>query len=518
MTNRAQQRLRPHMKLKAARAAVWLGLAAAAASPAADVGIWDRFELVVRNEKRYRDPYADVELRVTYTAPGGRNVHFWGFYDGGEAWRIRFMPDEYGEWRYAAEFSDGTPAAAGSFRCVSSDLPGMISAHEPNPFWFGYRRGGPELLRSFHVGDRFFAANWPDEKRRAFLDWLTANGYNMLSVASHYLNRNAEGRGRGWQTPKLWPLDAGEFRRMEAILDDLARRRILVFPFAGFFGQDSDYPRDPVGQLRYVKYTLARLGPYWNLLFNVAGPEPNLRNRTWMKSPDVVRLGSLIQRLDVFGHLLSVHNRTGDDPYVASRWTSYGILQGPKTVDRRRLSAGLLRNHHRAKPLYAQETLWAGNKFHREPYTATDLRKNAYVIIFSGAAINFGDMDGDSSSGFSGTMELGDRVQERHDTLRHIWDFFETIPYYEMTPRPELVDRGYCLAAPGRSYLVYLDEPGLVNVAVAEAEYKVRWINAQRTSDVRPGGITANGRDLRPPVGGDDWLLYLTVNKPPGIE
>ena len=97
----------------------------------------------------------------------------------------------------------------------------MIATDETNPLWFGFRGGKHVLIRSFHVGDRFFAANWPETRRAAFLDWAQQQGYNMLSVASHYLNRNAAGRGAGWKTPDLWPLNASEYGRMEAILDDL---------------------------------------------------------------------------------------------------------------------------------------------------------------------------------------------------------------------------------------------------------------------------------------------------------
>jgi hypothetical protein len=370
-----------------------------AAATATEVGRWDRFEANASNTKSYPDPYNDVTLNVTFTTPKGERIEFWGFYDGGSAWKLRFMPHDLGEWRYDAVFSDGAPGVSGTFRVIESRIPGLIGVDEHNPMWFGHRGGRHTLIRSFHVGDRFFAANWPDAKRTEFLDWLGTQRYNLLSIASHYLNRDVEGRGRGWETPRLWPLNAREYQRMERILDDLARRHIMVFPFAGFFGKDSNYPRDAAGQLQYVRYTLARLAPYWNLLFNVAGPEPNLPE-TWMASGDVERLARLIKRLDPFGHVISVHNRTGDDPYVASDWTDYGVLQGPKTVDRRRLALTLLASHHRAKPLYAQETLWPGNTWHRELAANSDIRKNAFVMLMSAAAINFADMKGLSSSVF----------------------------------------------------------------------------------------------------------------------
>ncbi len=450
------------------------------------------------------------------------------------------MPDQLGTWEYRASFSDGTKLIKGKFICVPSTIPGMLSVDENNPWWFGFKGGKHVLIRSFHVGDRFFAENWPDDKRQAFLDWFVEQKYNMLSIASHYLNRESEGRGQGWDTPDLWPLDAAEYQKMETILDDLTKRKIMVYPFAGFFGRDSDFPRNLNDQGKYIKYTLARLGPYWNLLFNVGGPEPNLKNRSYLSNEKVTRLGRLISRLDIFDHLISVHNRTGDDPYKDSNWSTYGILQGPKTTDRDKLSRILLKNHHPQKPLYAQETLWPGNKYHPEysvkyhpenssedvskdptssRYTSVEeidkhIRKNAYVINMSATALNYADMDGNSSSGFSGSMDLEQKVQARHDFIRLVWDTFEMFPYYRMKPRQDIVDNGYCLAEEGRHYLVYLEERGTVNVKITDGPYKIEWINAQLPFDKQQQGETTDGKNLSSPRQGDDWLLYLYKDKP----
>jgi hypothetical protein len=501
-------------------AGFWIALALlgstarAAGADVPKVGEWDRFEATVRNPRPYADPYRDVTLKVTYTRPDRTIVEFWGFYDGDHTWRIRFMPNLRGRWTYEARFSDGAPGAKGSFECVASDLPGMIAADTRNPMWFGYSSGRHGLIRAFHVGDRFFAANWPVQKHQAFLDWADKQGYNTLSIASHYLNRDQPSRGQGWETPNLWPLNATEYRRMESTLDDLARRRFIVWPFSGFFGQKSNYPREADDQERYIRYTLARLAPYWNLMFNVAGPEPNL-GQGWMAADDVQRLGRLIRKLDPSGHLLAVHNRTGDDPYRDSDWTNYGVLQGPKTLDVEVLSKGLLKNHHPAKPLLAQETLWSGNIHHIEKhggYSENDLRKNAWVIQMSAAALVFADNNGDSSTGFTGSMELGEQRQSHHDIIRRVWDFMETIPYYEMRPRQDLTDRGYCLADPGSHYLVYLPEGGATNVTVEPGAYRVVWINGRNPTEQRSAGETKDGRKLVAPDAGD-WLLYL-VKRP----
>lgn len=480
-----------------------------------EVGIWQRFEAALANSKPYANPFRDVELAATFRRPDGSSVRFWGFHDGERRWRVRFMPDQIGRWRYRARFSDGAAQAEGEFDCVSSNTPGMIASDETNPLWFGYKGGKHVLLRSLHIGDSFFAANLAAEQRRAFLDWAQGQGYNMLSVASHYLNRAEPGRGQGWDTPRLWPLDPAEFRRAEAILDDLAERGLIVYPFAGFFGRGANFPTERADELLYVRYLLARWGAYWNILFNVAGPEPLLVKKPFLSKDEVSRLGRLIRSHDVFGHPISVHNATGDDKFMAEDWPTYGILQGPKTIDLAVLSAGLRESHHAARPLYVQETLWSGNMHGHPDYSDEQLRRNALVILMSAGVINFSDnggpdpaVRGDSSSGFSGSLHLADRRQWRHDIVKQAWDIFESLPFYAMKPAQQLVSRGFCLAQPGKQYLVYLPEGGAVDLKLEGGAYNILWISGTDPCTRRSGGQTNSGAQLTAPDEGD-WLAYL---------
>jgi hypothetical protein len=500
------------------------------------VGQWERFECAVENRAAYEDPYADVTLTVRYGRPDGAEIEFWGFYDGGTTWRLRFMPDQLGTWTYAAAFTDGSPGIRGTFECVPSEVPGMLAADEANPIWFGFQGGAHILIRSLHAGDRFFAANFPDEQRSAFLDWAKAQGYNTLSIASHYLRRDEPGRGAGWETPALWPLDAREYQRAERILDDLAARRLMVYPFAGFFGRAACRPTTPQDEELYVRTVLARWGAYWNILLNVAGPEPLLRNNPTMSEAEVNRLGTLIRELDPYGHPLSVHNRTlpradpaAGDEFRGQSWLDYTIVQGPKTVDLSELYRGLRANQSPEHPLYAQETLWSGNQHGHPDYSDDELRKNAYVILFSGAALNFADNGGphkkeigNSSSGFSGTLDLADRRQWRHDILKQVWDFFESVPWYTMRPYPELVSRGYCLSNGEDRCLIYLPRGGVVEVALKDTPGEATWIHAQDTEDRRPATQDRSGAFCAgcercthcarwvAPLDGEDWLLYLS--------
>jgi hypothetical protein len=273
-----------------------------------------------------------------------------------------------------------------------------------------------------------------------------------------------------------------------------------------------------------VRYVLARWGAYWNVLLNVAGPEPLLPNNPTMSADEVNRRGALIHDLDPYAHLLAVHNRTipradpaAGDEFRGQPWAGYTVVQGPKTVDLDELYRGLRANHSDQRPLYAQETLWSGNQHGHPDYSDDELRKNAYVIVFSGAALNFSDNGGpraeqigNSSSGFSGSLDLADRRQWRHDILKRVWDFFESVPLHTMRPCPERGSTGYCLADGEGRLLVYLPHGGTVAVEGANEARQATWINASRPADRRPAATGETGKRWTAPQGGDDWLLYLS--------
>jgi hypothetical protein len=349
----------------------------------------------------------------------------------------------------------------------------------------------------------------------------------MLSIASHLLNRDAEGRGRGWDTPDLWDSENSqpnppEYREMEAILDTLSHRRILFYPFAGFFGQSSDFPVDPADQALYIKYTLARIGAYWNSIYNVAGPEPNVKPeefRYQMDSSNVDRLGHLIQKYNTFDHLLSVHTSPGvGDLYPDADWNTYAILQGARGSDWERINSFILDNHTGNKPVYAQEMFWPGNSLHN--VTEIDnIRKKAFVMLFSAAAINFADMDGNSSSGFSGSMDLNDCHQEWHDTMKQVWDWFETIPFYQLSPAQHLVTSGYCLSDRESFVAVYypdIELAGEIDLTKLSGNFSISWYDPVKLNTIQNENLIQGGETIQvnvPESFQQDGVLILRKNK-----
>jgi len=491
------------------------------------IGKWGIFESSYENFGHFRNPYTDVDLWVEFVGPDDRKVKVPGFYDGNYTWKIRFMPGITGKWKYSGIFSDGTNAGTGAFTCTSSGLPGMIEAFKPNPVWFGTSEGIPLILKSFQAGDRYFAANWDNPESNAdgnprndFLGWIQQKGYNMLCLGSFFTNRKTEGRGLSWNTPSPWPLDFTEFRKTEILLNELAQRKIFVFPFAGFFGRDGEWPTDTIEQEQYIKYTIARWGAYYNLVWNVAGPEPLLDGesspktgyKNQMEIPDIRRIAGLIRKYDAFHHMISVHNQTSasksGDPFKNEDWYDFSTIQGPKTLTLKIHSQSAALNHHPAKPYLAQETLWFGNKYHPE-YNEDNIRGIAISLILSGASINFADNSGNSSSGFSGSLDLNDRHESEHNAFLNAVHLFKKLPWSSMKPDTSLFQGLAALRNDGEEkYIVYYEKPGKYEVMVQPGSYRASWIIP--VSGIRmQSKLVEVVREIKTPPENHDWLLFL---------
>lgn len=475
---------------------------------------WSIFEKEVISKNDYPDPFRDVDLHVTVTRPDGTSFDHFGFYDGGKMWRFRIMTDMEGTWKYRAVFSDNSSTISGKFSCTKSDLTGPLEPYSENPIWPAFRGSKPVQIRSFHTGDRFFASNFSDEERKRFLDFIHSYGYNMISVASHYLNRRQEGRGLGWETPRLWPLDPEEYRRMESILTDLERRNIYVHPFAGFFGRASEFPVDHAEQELYIKYTLARIASFRNILLNVGGPEPLLKPEEYqdgsMTREDIIRVAGLIKKYDPYNHMLSVHNRTGNgmgdyerDPFITESWEDYATLQGAKSTDFQAVYKFITDSRKVVKPMFAHEVMWYRNMYH-EGLNPETLSMKALTLIMSGAFINFGDMNGNSSSGFSGSLNPDSANIEAHKILKSIWDTFDKLPLHVLAPADSLVENAFCLSDGSSSHLFYSPSGESFSVGI-NLPAKGKWINPLNGT-VNDAVIST--QTMIPPDN-SDWLLYV---------
>jgi hypothetical protein len=92
---------------------------------------YESLELTLDAQAEYTNPYdaREVTLDATFTGPDGSEMVVPGFWDGQEAWRVRFTPSQEGEWAYSLTLTDGngpSRPAAGQFTVTPSDRHGWL--------------------------------------------------------------------------------------------------------------------------------------------------------------------------------------------------------------------------------------------------------------------------------------------------------------------------------------------------------------------------------------------------------
>jgi hypothetical protein len=530
------------------------------ASEIPNVGLYRLFETRVENGKPYKNKFADVGLTATYTAPSGRTREFWGFFDGdgrgggdlstGNVWKLRFMPDELGDWTYAYQWSDGTSGGRGAFRCVKEGGgQGVLRAYEKNPHWFAYNGTEPVWLKSYYeTGHGVIGQDF---------DWVIENvygkfiehSYNHLQVnwllslccfKQYYLDGpqpetfdlTLYEEGKASSTMKL-----GVWHRMERHLDFLNDHDIGVHMFLGFDGGNNDGPAwvklsDKEKEF-YVRYVVSRIAPYanlagWNFLWEVEGDRED-HELGWAR---------LVKRYDIFEHLRTYEDESPrDNAYDRPEYTFAAVenhrIAGP-TKDLERHYWKEPWTHHMAvivgykgKPVYMSEgnALWRRYWHEKAGATQDHLRRAAWACVTGGASFNWNGHLKEYELYASGPTGLPFNPDNPYTTSEQVVDIIarvmnKEVAFYRMTPQDGLLRqhdamRVWALAEEGRQVLVFASHGEPFALCLAEGNYVNNiWIDAKTGTQTKVDPVSGRGKDsdpvpFSPPSRTTDWVLIL---------
>lgn len=97
--------------------------------------LWTVYQINLQSTQDYDNPLWDVSLSVTFTGPDGATHTIEGFWDGGRDWRVRFSPDQVGEWQWRSTCSNtddcGLHNQSGTFTCVPYAGDNSLYKHGP---------------------------------------------------------------------------------------------------------------------------------------------------------------------------------------------------------------------------------------------------------------------------------------------------------------------------------------------------------------------------------------------------
>jgi hypothetical protein len=100
--------------------------------------------------------------------------------------------------------------------------------------------------------------------------------------------------------------------------------------------------------------------------------------------------------------------------------------------------------------------------------------------------------------------------------LKHFGDFWRATEYWKLEPSDQLVSSGWCLAQPGREYVVFQKQaqPFTLEIAGAKSPLSGEWFNPQTGKGAAAGFFDNGTVSFTPPAnwGNAPLVLRLKAN------
>ncbi|MBN1559145.1 DUF5060 domain-containing protein [candidate division KSB1 bacterium] len=434
---------------------------------------WAVFELLLRGPNA-GNPFTDFELSATFI--NGDNVYAVdGFYDGDGLYKIRFMPDKEGTWKYITQSNvKKLSRKKGKFTCTPPSLNNHGPVHVHNEYHFRYADGAP----FFQIGTTCYAwTHQGDEMELQTLATLAQSPFNKVRMClfpkSYDYNDNEpvyypfEGKPlTNWDfsrfNPQFW-------RHFEGRVLDLQRLGIeadiiLFHPYDrwGFASMDSESDE------RYLRYVTARLSAYRNVWWSLANEYDLMSDKTLA---DWDRFFRILVQEDPYNHLRSIHNCHAFYDHSKS-WVTHVSVQSSD------MAAGIRLREQYKKPVIYDECQYEGDI----PQAWGDLSPQEMTARFwlgatGGCYVGHGETYQDPADKLwwaKGGVLRGaspGRIAFFRTIMAQAPLFEELVPFGN--------DQGlYLLGKSGEFYLAYLDKPKTVTFVLAgERDYMIEMID-----------------------------------------
>lgn len=295
------------------------------------VAKWDVYEASF-NGPSEGNPFIDVAFEA-YFSQNSRKVRVPGFYDGDGVYKIRFMPDNEGEWSFVTK--SATPALdgkTGSFSVTAARKGNHGPVSVANKFHFAYADGTPFL--SF--GTTCYAwTHQPLSEQQKTLETLKAARFNKMRMGvfpkdypynvneplHDVYQRDSDGK-LDFDRPN--PESFRHFENQVAALGELGIEAdiIMLHPYDRWGYCDMSPEQD----YRYFAYLTARLAAYRNVWWSLANEYDFLLDTKPMAQWD--RYFHIIEENDPYNHLRSIHNGDPAANYDHRKpWVSHVCIQ-----------------------------------------------------------------------------------------------------------------------------------------------------------------------------------------------
>ncbi len=521
-----------------------LGQSAAAEPP--EVAKWQRWEHTFEAESTDLNPQT-AQFTVTLTGPSGKQQTIDGFWDGGQRWKVRFMPGEEGTWQWqtaAVPAAQGLHLKSGRFECRPNQGKTIFEKHGPievsaNGRYLQHADGTPWFWladTAWNGALRSDKEDWSrylqDRKQKNF------TAIQLVTTQWRAAYENAEGQVAytGRESIEIQP---EFFQRIDERIGAVNDHGLLAAPVVLWALGDEEYTpgKLPTDQaIRLAKYIVARYGAH-HVVWFLGGDENYGGNRAehWKQIGRAVFGDRPHAPVTLHPQGMQWHF----DAFADEKWLDFLIYQSGHGDDANALTwihsgpAAQKWQQDPPRPVINSEPPYEDHVAYqsRKPHTAYNVRRASYWSLLSAptAGVSYGAHGVWSwehepavplNHNSSGTAQPWHEAMQLpgSDDMGHLAELFTSISWWTLRPdRSFVVQLGYDPAdfqavaqtEDGQTTLIYTPVGGTIRFQQERGvrEREAHWFNP-RTGERTQAHQIKGGRYTTPNE--EDWVLILT--------
>jgi hypothetical protein len=336
------------------------------------------------------NPFVDLVLTSSFHH-GDQTITPEGFYDGNGIYKIRFMPNQAGEWTYITKSNHpDLNNKKGSFTCIATGK-NKGPVHVQDTYRFAYADSTAFVPFGTTIYEWAFQ---PAARQAETIATLKASPFNkarMLAVPP-YKDNYVNGANKltvfpfvgsskaDWDFSRFNPLF---FQQLEENIRQLngigVQADLILFrPYdKGKWG--FDMMNDETNE-RFIRYMMARFAAFQNIWWSMANENSFMKQLT---DEDWDRYFQLVEKYDPYHHLRSIHN--ADRIYDYNKpWVTHVSLQYYNAVKVFGVSP-LLRSIYK-KPIVQDEINYEGDISSRWGQLSGEEMTRRFWIAYTGGA------------------------------------------------------------------------------------------------------------------------------------
>ncbi len=462
------------------------------------------YELSATEATAHPNPHLSLKFYAEVKSPRFKTYLVPAFWDGGRKMVLRFTPNEPGvwEWRLTSDIARWQ-GQVGHVDAVESEALGFIEPANVH-HWRYTERLRPHLW----MGDTMLRFGYVD--RALFERVIEARATQKFNHVRALLSL--------WDDPVAHAFKTADEPNFE-FLREFERRiayangkGIIVDLILGAGQNDLNKFFSTWQQReRFIRYITSRLAGY-NLTWQVAQNfDEYADGRGLMKE-----LGQLLKKHDPYNHPRTAHGAKTSGSLNGDGWQTYITYQSSED------GLGAIEHQIYGDPQvnaeFAYEDSGAG-KMAANQVDFDTFRKRLWNATMNGQYPVFGN----TGSAGIGRQGVTDKFLESPGSkaMTAWYDFFANTRYWELEPFFN-VDGGRALAlervfgegedeeGEGIEYVVYVENPRLIEVGVRRHTYQVYWFNPATGEKIKGKDWKGERFVAEPPTKSQDWVLHLS--------